>query len=243
MVRVAGSVVAGRAGGSNGRFTPSQVVARPVRVVVRASGLAYGRPPPDLGRRMQGLRVLYDAIPWFFVLSVPVAIVTLAVSRRHHRQLPARPRLWRLLLDVALAWCLLGIACVTLLPTPSGQTGLEWGLQLRPVVSIVDELTSAIDASVAFRIVGLNIVLFIPLGFLLRIRPIGWLPTIALVPAISLAIEALQAVLPLGRTTNIDDVLLNTLGGLLGAGVASLALRTRRRSQIRAADAVQQQDA
>jgi len=49
--------------------------------------------------------------------------------------------------------------------------------------------------------------------------------------------------LPLGRTTNIDDVLLNTLGGILGAGVAGLALRRRRRSQIRSADAVQQQDA
>lgn len=192
---------------------------------------------------MQGLRVLYDAIPWFLVLAAPVALATWAVARRRHRELPVRERRLRLALNVALAWCLLGIACVTLLPTPPGQTGLEWGLQLRPFVSIVDELTSAIDASVAFRIVGLNIVLFIPLGFLLRIRPIGWLPTIALVAAISLAIESLQAVLPLGRTTNIDDVLLNTLGGILGAGVASLALRTRRRSQIRSADAVQQQDA
>jgi len=187
--------------------------------------------------------VLYDAIPWFLVLAAPVALATWAIARRRHRELPVRERRLRLALNVALAWYLLGIACVTLLPTPPGQTGLEWGLQLRPFVSIVDELNSAIDASVAFRIVGLNIVLFIPLGFLLRIRPIGWLPTIALVAAISLAIESLQAVLPLGRTTNIDDVLLNTLGGILGAGIASLTLRTRRRSQIRSADAVQQQDA
>ena len=117
------------------------------------------------------------------------------------------------------------------------------GTAVAPLVSIVDELTSAIDASVAFRIVGLNIVLFIPLGFLLRIRPIGWLRTIALVAAISLTIEALQAVLPLGRTANIDDVLLNTLGGVLGAGVASLAWGTRRRSQTPSADAGQQQHA
>ena len=142
---------------------------------------------------------------------------------------------------MALAWCLLGIACVTLLPTPPGQTGLEWGLQLRPFASVVDELTSAIDASVAFRIVGLNVVLFIPLGFLLRIRPIGWLPTIALVAAISLTIETLQAVLPLGRTANIDDVLLNTLGGVLGAAAGSLLLR--RRAQPQPAEVTQQPNA
>jgi len=190
---------------------------------------------------MQGLRLLYDAIPWFLVLAAPVALATWAISRRRHRDLPALERRFPLALDVALAWCLLGIACVTLLPTPPGQTGLEWGLQLRPFASVVDELTSAIDASVAFRIVGLNVVLFIPLGFLLRIRPIGWLPTIALVAAISLTIETLQAVLPLGRTANIDDVLLNTLGGVLGAAAGSLLLR--RRAQPQPAEVTQQPNA
>jgi hypothetical protein len=39
-------------------------------------------------------------------------------------------------------------------------------------------------------------------------------------------IESLQAVLPLGRTTNIGNVLLDTTGGLLGAALASLARLT-----------------
>ncbi len=80
-------------------------------------------------------------------------------------RVPAPERRWRLLLDVALALWLLGIACVTLLPTVGGGTGLEQGSQLRPFASIVAQLTSALDASVAFRIAGLNIVQFIPLGF------------------------------------------------------------------------------
>jgi cytochrome c oxidase assembly factor CtaG len=81
---------------------------------------------------MQGLRVLYDAVPLFLVLAVPVALATWAIARGRHRDLPVLERRFRLALNVALAWCLLGIACVTLLPTRSGQTGLEWGLQLRP---------------------------------------------------------------------------------------------------------------
>jgi glycopeptide antibiotics resistance protein len=175
--------------------------------------------------------MLYHAIPWFLVLAVPVAAVTLVIARRLHRDLPARERRWQLLLEVALALCLLGIACVTLLPTVGGGTGLEQGLQLRPVASIIAQLTSALDASVAFRIVGLNIVLFVPLGFLLRVRPLGWLATVAVVVATSLTIETAQAVLPLGRTANVDDVLLNTLGGVLGAASGSLLLRRRGRPQ------------
>lgn len=190
---------------------------------------------------MQGLRMLYDAIPWFLVLAVPVAAVTLVIARRGHRDLPARERGWRLLLDVALALCLLGIVSVTLLPAVGGGTGLEQGLQLRPFTSIVAQLTSALDASVAFRIVGLNIVLFIPLGLLLRVRPLGWLTTVAVVAATSLTIETAQAVLPLGRTANIDDVLLNTLGGALGAAAATMLLR--RRAQAQPAEAAQRPDA
>lgn len=80
---------------------------------------------------MQGLRVLDDAVPWFLVLTAPVALATWAMVRRHHRDLPAQERRFRFALNVALALCLLGIACVCLLPTPPGQTGLEWGLPQR----------------------------------------------------------------------------------------------------------------
>lgn len=145
---------------------------------------------------MQGLRMLYDDIPWFLMLAVPVAAVTLVIARRRHRDLPSRDRGRRLLLDVALALCLLGFACVTRLPTVGGGNGLGQGLQLRPFTSIIAQLTSALDASVTFRIVGLNIVLFIPLGFLLRLRPLRWRTTVAVVAANSLTIETLQAVLP-----------------------------------------------
>lgn len=177
---------------------------------------------------MQGLNALYGAIQLFAVLSVPVTIVVGLVARRRHRRRSAPQRRRLVALDLALALSLLGIASVTLLPLADHHPGLERGLQLRPFSSIHQQLTSAISASVAVRIVGFNILLFVPLGFALRLRPLGWTPTIIAVVATSILIEVLQALLPLGRTTNVDDVLLNAVGGILGAALASLALRTGR---------------
>jgi hypothetical protein len=174
---------------------------------------------------VQGLNVLYGAIVWFLLLSVPVGAATLLFARRRHRMLPAGERRRVVGLELALSLSLLGIACVTLLPVGDYQTGLAWGLQLRPFASIRQQLTSAIDASVVVRIVGFNVLLFVPLGFLLRLRTGRWAPTLAAVVTISMAVEVLQAVLPLGRTSNVDDVILNTLGGSLGAAGASLVVR------------------
>lgn len=74
-----------------------------------------------------------------------------------------------------------------------------------------------------------------------RVRPLGWLATVAVVVATSLTIETAQAVLPLGRTADIDDVLLNTLGGVLGTATGSLLLR--RRAQPQPAEVAQRPDA
>jgi glycopeptide antibiotics resistance protein len=190
--------------------------------VVRPITEASGRRGRELA--MQGLNALYGAIQLFAVLSLPVAVVAAFVARRRHRGLSTPQRRRFVALDLALALTLLGIASVTLLPVADYHRGLEWGLQLRPFASIHQQLTSAISASVAVRIVGFNILLFVPLGFVLRLRPLGWTPTMIGVAATSVSIEVLQAILPLGRTTNVDDVLLNVLGGIVGAAVASRAL-------------------
>lgn len=62
-----------------------------------------------------------------------------------------------------------------------------------------------------------NIVLFIPAGAYLQIFKIDKriLPSVALVCAISLCVEITQYALGIGRA-DIDDIILNTLGGLLG---------------------------
>jgi hypothetical protein len=183
---------------------------------------------------MQGLSVLVGAIQWFMLLAIPVTAATILLRRRRYGALPARERRRSLSLDVLLALSVLGITTVSLLPIADYHTGLAWGLQLRPFASIERELASAVSPSVAVRIVGFNVLLFVPLGVALRLRTRRWAAILAVVFATSVAVEVLQGVLPLGRTPNVDDIILNTFGGILGAVGARVALQARwRRSGLR----------
>ena len=63
-----------------------------------------------------------------------------------------------------------------------------------------------------------NVLLFVPLGvaLALRYRGLGVLGTVAVCAALSIAVEAWQAVSGTGRNADITDVLTNTFGGALG---------------------------
>ncbi len=70
------------------------------------------------------------------------------------------------------------------------------------------------------NIIG-NILLFIPLGYLLDFSNImsrGTVKTVTLCAIISLLIEVVQFTgIPYMRQADIDDIILNTLGGLIGS--------------------------
>lgn len=82
-----------------------------------------------------------------------------------------------------------------------------------------------------YDVVG-NVLLFVPVGVALaglsRARHLGWLllTTVGLAATLSISVELVQRLIP-GRTTDIDDVIFNTLGALLGA--LGLVLYRRRR--------------
>lgn len=93
-------------------------------------------------------------------------------------------------------------------------------INLVPIVGIINMIQSAIEQGqymYAVRNVAGNIILFIPVGFLL---PLLWKQyrksskTITLSILLSLAIECSQ--LFLSRGTDIDDLILNTIGAVLG---------------------------
>lgn len=73
-----------------------------------------------------------------------------------------------------------------------------------------------------------NVLLFIPLGLLLTL--LFRRPWIGLVVAVLLSIgaEVVQMVLP-GRLSSLRDIVANALGAALGAAIAWLVLRRRRR--------------
>lgn len=85
----------------------------------------------------------------------------------------------------------------------------------------------------------LNVALYVPVGLLV---PLGWRRTVPLVSAaqgvllagaLSVGVELFQYQFA-DRITATDDVILNTVGGLLGALVAWVALRRRRHAPVAA---------
>lgn len=107
------------------------------------------------------------------------------------------------------------ILLVTLTPTHAHHE-----LHLRPLH------VAAFDPSLNLvRLIGVigNVVLFAPLGAVLRFRDteLRWAALAG--AALSTAVEAAQLVVP-GRTTSVDDVLLNTLGVVVGYLLAARRL-------------------
>ena len=64
----------------------------------------------------------------------------------------------------------------------------------------------------------LNLVLFIPLGVALAIWLTGWWRPALIGAVLTVGIEAAQLLVP-GRDTNVDDILANTLGCILGVAL------------------------
>ena len=170
-----------------------------------------------------------------------VLIPVLLVQQRRYGRLDAR----RVLGAAALAVYVVTLLAYTLLPLPSGDLA-AWcaahgvsGAELVPLHSLDDirrdtaglgllaTLRSAAVLQVAF-----NVLLFVPWGVLAR-RYLGRGVAASTLSALvaSVAIETVQYTGILGlipcsyRVADVDDVLTNTLGGLLGALVAPVVLR------------------
>ena len=123
------------------------------------------------------------------------------------------------LLEIAIVQSLCAVVVVTL-----GSPGTEStaDVQLRPLADLRLVLTSGRPRLILLMIVG-NLLLFAPLGAFLVMRwarfanPAVLLPTAA---AFSLAIEVMQYFVVTGRTSSAGDVLMNTLGAVIGGAAA-----------------------
>ncbi|KAA0745769.1 VanZ family protein [Bacillus sp. AY3-1] len=136
------------------------------------------------------------------------------------------------------------VVAITLFPIPIGfPTGIEnirLSINIVPFASIIKDIGKigiAYDGDVLFMIglivrnVGGNILLLMPLGFL---APIIWdkfkkiKNTILLGLAISISIELLQLTGSLfsgwGRITDIDDVIFNVIGSIVGYFIYKITL-------------------
>ena len=136
---------------------------------------------------------------------------------------------------VVLFAYLLTVACVTFFPMNIIFYDWHGRFNFVPLASIVD-LIRHTTAATALKNIGGNIVMFMPLGFLLpllfrKLRSLGSL--VWRVAIISAAIEILQ--LPTRvRATDVDDIILNVIGAVVGYTIFHLvslvALRAPRAS-------------
>jgi len=146
------------------------------------------------------------------IVATPIVVVTRVV---YFKKTKKQVNMWHeVLLLLFITFCA-GLAIQTLLPY-----GLNFGfsldnLNLIPFRTIIEMLTHGLAAAVV-NIIG-NIVMFMPLGF---IPPLLWgksklINSAWLAFNISFCIEIVQLFLP-HRATDIDDLILNTLGGIVG---------------------------
>lgn len=168
----------------------------------------------------------------FMLVPTAVALVAVLVAC-----LVRRAGARRTCLYLALTAYVGAVAAVTLFPLPLGQgagpvpTG-GFAPNLVPFAGIAGSVQDAAQTgwwwSIAATIVGGNVLMFVPLGFMLPLlsERLRRLPFAALaLAACSAAIEFAQLVVGLAvvghlyRVVDVDDVILNVAGGLIGFGL------------------------
>lgn len=159
-------------------------------------------------------RAFGDLVPLFFTLVVAISISTYFVSRKMNWDLK------RLILNMLFALSILAIMLVTVFPQYYG-TGIPRVINYVPFVGMYDIMFNSVDFSVPIRNLGLNILLFIPFGFFLSFKKQSSSKKLILNVIIkglllSLFIEVVQFSFPMGRSSDIDDLILNTVGAFLG---------------------------
>ncbi|MBY8850040.1 VanZ family protein [Saccharothrix longispora] len=172
-----------------------------------------------------------------FALLLPVAVLPWV-----HRQyrLHGRLRGWSAFVAAAGAFYGCGLVAFTLFPLPVVTPGFCDGRplraywQLRPLASL-DDIAGVgyAPTSPQFLQVALNVALFVPLGFLLahRFRR-GPVTAAAIGFAVSLGVETVQGTAVFGlypcpyRIADVDDLITNTAGAVLGWVLARTAGRS-----------------
>ena len=139
------------------------------------------------------------------IVLVVVAVGALCVAIRE-RSRDGASSSW-LPLGIALACSLAAIFSLTLVPDRGPNE-----VQLVPFVHIVNESPHRYKPEVVLNVVA-NALLFLPLGAALSLLDFRLRTTVLIAFSVSALIEITLLFVP-GRTTAVDDVLLNTLGAL-----------------------------
>lgn len=159
-------------------------------------------------------RAFGDLVPLFLIVVLAFSITAYFVSRK--RNLDSK----RMILKILFALNIIAILLVTVFPMSYGLA-IPRVINLVPLVGMYDLMFNSVDISVPIRNLGLNILLFVPFGFFLSLKKPSLQKKLILNVIIkgfllSLFIEVVQYAFPMGRSADIDDLILNTVGTFLG---------------------------
>jgi glycopeptide antibiotics resistance protein len=166
-----------------------------------------------MGRSRWIGQVVEQLGPVLLVIGVTVAVIVavrLLVA-------PEDPRRTRWTRTVALMGAIAVILVATLVDRE--PIGVRLDLKLIPFSDLISALGGSGSVRRAVIELVVNVALFVPLGLALRLRfeSMSVARATAIACGLSLGIETLQLLVATGRVANITDVLMNTLGGFLGA--------------------------
>lgn len=185
----------------------------------------------------------YYGITWGLMLCA-ITVPLLALAQKAFR---ARLRIYWLLVCAAVTLYLTGIFAFTMMPLSTAADVLcsTKGAQLIPFASFASAAKATSQLPLLAKLTNFsvlqlifNVIMFIPWGFMARAifkRKVGVAAATAF--GASLLIETTQLTGFWGyyhcayRIFDVDDLITNTLGGLLGALLAALWVRLRRRPE------------
>ena len=175
-------------------------------------------------RQWTVLRLGY-LVPLVLILGAVLALVAAVARGTPQVGLPV----WRLgsrlfWVDVALVASVAGIVTLTL--NPRSEVAGSTDIQLVPFGDIFNTLTSLEDASLLVAPVA-NLLLFMPFGAALYLRGLSLKSTVLTGFVVTASVEGAQLLLVPGRTTSVDDLLLNTGGAALGHALLRRLLAER----------------
>mgnify|MGYP001821705274 CR=1 FL=1 len=158
------------------------------------------------------------SIAWVLGVAVVVSVVSVTILlRRGAGRSVIAERLELVWLSTALG----AVAVLTLQPGPGG-----FDSALAPILDPAAKVTLSGAAA--------NVALYVPVGFFAAVlwhrkaQPIAWATGLAF--SVSLGIELAQWLLPISRSFQTQDLLLNTLGGFIGAALGTFAMQHLRRA-------------
>ena len=200
--------------------------------------MAEGAPEPESRHvAMDWLGPLLSDYRYAFVLFarglVGVVIIWGAATIIRWRSDGIRSALMRSVPEVAIAASLVAIWAFTVAPLRiflPGDQAQHMPINLVPVLPLIGGLMSTNGWRENAPNLIANLLLYLPLGVGLRWRfglQVRWVVVIA--ACLSGAVEASQAVSDQLRSSDINDVLLNTTSATVGAWSFSVAERTTRR--------------